>query len=67
MTNADRRFWQACWAAADLSRAYRRMAEDWHACGVPDWATRYEAAAEALDAEWTARMAARHQAEGRPR
>ena len=57
-----RLFWLACWGAADTSRAYRTHAARWREAGALDWASELETAAEALDADWDARIRAQHQA-----
>ncbi len=60
-SKADR-FWGAAWAAADLSRQYRRHAAEWRDADVLDWAQDLEQAADQLDAEWDVRIRAFHEA-----
>lgn len=58
---AAQRFILAVWRAADASRAYRTRAEAWRAAGSVDYAAQLEAAADAHDAEWDARLRAQRE------
>ena len=55
---ARARFWAQAWAAADQSRAYRQRAAEWRDAGSVDYAAELEAAADAHDADWDAKIRA---------